>query len=88
MTFRLLPDYPNPFNPTTTIEFHLPRTAQVPLVVFDVNGSAVATLLSGEKLEAGIHKLEFDASFLPSDAYVRRLKANGFEKAIKMTLLK
>jgi len=88
VTFRLLPGYPNPFNPTTTIEFHLPRTAQVSPVVFDVNGSAVATLLSGEKLEAGINKLEFDTSFLPSGAYVCRLKADGFEKAIKTTLVK
>ena len=57
-------------------------------MAFDVNGSAVATLLSVEKLEAGIHKLEFDANFLPSGVYVCRLKGDGFEKAINMTLLK
>ena len=65
--------YPNPFNPSTTIRFGLPESAQVRLVVFDVLGRQVRVLLDGTK-EAGTHEVVFDADGLPSGTYLYRLE--------------
>ncbi|MDZ7373484.1 MAG: T9SS type A sorting domain-containing protein [candidate division KSB1 bacterium] len=85
---RLLPNYPNPFNPTTTVEFHLPKASVVSLYLYDLQGSVVARLLDGQKLQAGIHRLMIDAGSLPSGVYICRLRAEGTEKAIKLTLIR
>lgn len=74
--YQLNPNYPNPFNPTTTIGFSLPRREHVTLKVFDVLGREVATLVEGER-EAGEHKVVFDAGTLPSGVYVVRLQAGS-----------
>jgi photosystem II stability/assembly factor-like uncharacterized protein len=64
--------YPNPFNPQTTLEFSLPRTERVKLMVYDLLGRAVA-VLADQPMTAGIHQLTFDGSQLASGPYFVRL---------------
>ncbi len=71
-TYVLESNYPNPFNPQTTIRFGLPTSAQVKLVVYDVLGRQVRLLLDGAR-EAGTHEVIFEASNLPSGTYLVRL---------------
>jgi hypothetical protein len=64
-------NYPNPFNPTTTIEYHIAAAALVTMKVFDSLGREVATLVNGGE-EAGYHAVTFDASHLASGMYFAR----------------
>ncbi|RMI04727.1 MAG: DNRLRE domain-containing protein, partial [Calditrichaeota bacterium] len=78
-TFRLHQNYPNPFNPATTIVFELPRASRVTLLVFDVTGQKVRTLIGGQ-MPAGKHRIQWDgtdASGKPavSGVYFYRLEA-------------
>jgi len=82
-----LKQYPNPFNPTTTIEFALPQSSEVDLLVYDVSGRIVAELAKG-RFEAGYHKLNFDASALASGVYLIKLKAGEFVSVSKALLIK
>jgi DNA-binding beta-propeller fold protein YncE len=85
--FDLSQNYPNPFNPVTTIEFAIPELAEVRLEVFDILGRRVQTLLSGP-LEAGFHRVQFDASRLASGIYLYRIQAGEFSKVQRMVLMK
>ena len=85
--FRLAPNYPNPFNPVTTIAFDLPEAAPVQLVVYDVTGRAVARLVE-RPMAAGTHHVQFDAARLPSGVYVYRLTAGPFVETRRMVLVK
>lgn len=86
-SFRLEQNFPNPFNPSTTIEFSLPSRSHVRLSVWNVIGQEVATLVSEEK-EAGIHRTVWDAGTLPSGIYFSRLEAKDFRAVRKMALVK
>jgi len=79
--------YPNPFNPATTIRYTLPEVARVTLVIYDVLGRAVATLVAGEQA-AGAHHVAFDGSGLSSGVYLYRLEAGSEVVSGKMLLLK
>ncbi|WP_337866027.1 reprolysin-like metallopeptidase [Ignavibacterium sp.] len=87
--FSLEQNYPNPFNPTTVIEFVIPSGANnfVTLKVFDMLGNEVVTLVN-EYREAGVYKIEFDASNIPSGMYVYKLSAGSFSASKKMVLIK
>jgi hypothetical protein len=85
--FRLEQNYPNPFNPTTTIKFALPQSSAVTLKLYDILGRDVATLVDNE-LEAGEHKVIFDAKDLASGIYFYQIQAEDFVQAKKLTLLK
>ncbi|MBU1936039.1 T9SS type A sorting domain-containing protein [bacterium] len=85
--FTLYGNYPNPFNPTTTIQFDLANRARIELKVFNVLGQEVATLLDGVH-SAGAYSIPFDASDLPSGVYIYTLSAKGFSESRKMVLLK
>lgn len=85
--FTLLQNFPNPFNPTTVIEYQLPDTRFVTLRVYDILGRRVATLVK-ERQNAGTHSLTFNASRLPSGIYFYRLQAGNAVLAKKLMLLK
>ncbi len=85
--FKLEQNYPNPFNPVTTIGFTLPNTADVSLKIYDVMGREVATLVS-DKLTAGSHSFQWNASNLASGVYFYRLKAGSFTATKRLTLIK
>jgi hypothetical protein len=85
--YALEGNYPNPFNPQTAIRFALPEASDVSLVVYDVMGREVATLVEG-RLSAGSHQVQFGASALPSGTYLYRLTAGGFTDTRRMTVVK
>jgi hypothetical protein len=85
--FALLGNYPNPFNPVTTISFSIPIASHVNLSVFDITGRHVATLYNGWK-NAGNQHITFSGSKLSSGIYFYRIQANEFNAVGKMILLK
>ncbi len=85
--FALEANYPNPFNPSTEIAFALPEAALVRLAVYDVLGREVAVLADGA-MEAGTHRVTFDATRLPSGTYLYRITAGSFTATRHMVLLK
>ncbi len=90
-TFRLLGNFPNPFNPRTTIRFELQQAQQIKLQIFDSNGRLVRQLLN-ETLPVGTHQITWDGrndrqEALPSGTYFYRLSGKG-QQTQKMFLLK
>lgn len=85
--FVLKPNYPNPFNPTTTIAFGLPRGAAVTLSVYNLLGEEVARLVNG-RLPAGSYEVTWNAEHLASGIYLARLQAGSFLQTRRMVLVK
>ncbi len=85
--FNLLQNYPNPFNPTTTITFDLPVQSEVNLVVYNLLGQKVTTLVDEVK-QAGRYHIVLDTSGLSSGIYFYRLKTEKFVQTKKMILLR
>jgi hypothetical protein len=85
--YNLSQNFPNPFNPVTTIQFNLPQNEYVTLKIFDVLGNEVATIASGE-FNAGSHKIEFSADKLSSGIYLYRITAGKYTNVKKLQVLK
>ncbi len=85
--FSLGQNFPNPFNPTTTISYALPKDSKVVLEVYSITGQKVATLVNGE-MTAGLHSAEFNGSSLASGIYFYRITAGSFNEVKKLMLLK
>ena len=85
--FELSQNYPNPFNPVTNINFSIPRSGSVKLVVFDVQGRVVTELVNGN-YNAGSYKVDFDAAALSSGVYFYKIETEGFTDVKKMMLVK
>lgn len=85
--FELSQNYPNPFNPSTTIRFSLPKATQLKINIYNMLGELVGTLAEGA-YEAGFHKVTFNASSLPSGAYIYRIESADFVQVRKMILIK
>jgi hypothetical protein len=83
----LMENYPNPFNPTTRINYQLKVTGHVTLKVYDILGREVTTLVD-ESQESGIHYTTFDGTRLASGVYFYRLTAPGVNQMRKMMLTK
>ncbi len=82
-----LSNYPNPFNPTTTISYTLKERDHITLIVFDILGKEVTRLVDGIQTE-GEHSINFDGSSLPSGIYIYRLTGTNFNISKKMLLIK
>lgn len=85
--------YPNPFNPSTTIEYSLERSAKVTLAVYDVSGRRVRTLVAGEMRGAGVHAVSWDGKSdggtrLASGVYFASFTAEGQVSAKKLIMLR
>jgi len=87
LTYALHQNYPNPFNPNTAIRFDLPRADKVELIIYDILGREVATLVSG-KLVSGIHEFVWNASNVSSGIYLYRLTSEQGVRAKKLVLIK
>lgn len=83
----LQPNFPNPFNPTTTLSFVLAKSEQVELIIYNQLGIQVRLLLA-DYLSAGSHQITFDASNLPSGLYYYQLKTTSGSFTRSMTLIK
>lgn len=86
-TYMLMQNYPNPFNPSTKIQFTLPKKGFTSIVVFDITGKKVTSLVN-EKLEAGVYETEWNASSMPSGVYFYRLSADDYVQTRKLILVK
>ncbi|HVO76735.1 MAG TPA: right-handed parallel beta-helix repeat-containing protein [Candidatus Bathyarchaeia archaeon] len=89
----LMQNFPNPFNPVTTLTFDVAQPGSVTIQVFDVSGRLVATLLNGERLGIGRHHVDWNGinangSLVPSGIYFYRMKTAGFEATRKMILVR
>ena len=86
-SFRLEQNFPNPFNPTTTINYTMPSKNFVNLSVFNLIGEQLQILVNEEQ-EAGSHQINFDGSSLPSGIYFYKISSSNFTETKKMILMK
>lgn len=85
--FRLEQNFPNPFNPSTTIRFSIPEQVFVQLKVYNILGQHVKTLAE-EEFEAGTHEVELDGSHLASGVYIYKIKAGNYHDSRTLMLVK
>ena len=85
--YNLAANYPNPFNPSTTIRYSLAEFSQVKLVVYNILGQEIQTLVQTSQLP-GKYTAKFDGTHLPSGVYIADLSTGKFHSAIRMVLLK
>ena len=86
-SYSLGQNYPNPFNPITNVKFSIINLGNVRLVVFDIMGREVQTLVN-EKLQPGTYEARFDGSMLNSGVYFYKLITKGFTETKKMLIIK
>ncbi len=87
-SFNLSQNFPNPFNPSTTIEFSIVEKSEVTLSVYSITGELVSTLINGSDLSAGVYNVTFDASELSSGTYLYSISNGKTTLSKKMILLK
>ena len=87
VSFALNQNYPNPFNPSTEIRFSLPVSGKASLIVYNVLGQEIVTLVNEVKT-AGNYSVRFDVAGIPSGTYFYRLESSGGSEVKKMMLLK
>jgi hypothetical protein len=85
--FKLWVNYPNPFNPSTMVNYRIPLRSHVVLSVFDVGGKEIARLVD-EMKDPGDYSQKWDASGSPSGVYFCRMQSGGYEKTVKMVLVR
>lgn len=85
--YSLSENYPNPFNPTTTINYIVPKQSFISITIYNSLGKEVGVIVNENK-SAGNYSVEFDASKLASGIYFYQLKTSGFIQTKKMILLK
>jgi len=85
--YSLYNNYPNPFNPSTTINYDLPKQSNVTLKIYNIVGEEIATLINQEQ-NAGRYQVQWNAAQLASGIYFYQLKSGDFVSTKKMILLK
>ena len=85
--YDLAQNFPNPFNPATSIRYSIPQASVVTLKVYDILGNEVANLVNEEK-DQGVYTVTFNAGGLSSGIYFYTLRADGFVQTKKMLLIK
>ena len=90
---KMLPNYPNPFNPVTNIKFELPKETYVNLTVMDLLGREVKTLINGEKVTGGFHQVKWNGlsdsgSPVSSGVYLILFSTKNYKKYYKALLIK
>jgi hypothetical protein len=85
--FVLHQNYPNPFNPITTINYSLPKSGFVSIIIYDVTGREITSLVNEEKI-SGNYKVSFNAANLSSGIYFYQMKTPKFIQTKKMLLIK
>lgn len=85
--FELYNNYPNPFNPSTTIKFDIAKSQFVKLVVYNMLGEQVSSIVN-QNLTPGSYSVDFDASSLSSGMYFYRIESQGFAQTRRMVLIK
>ena len=85
--YKLYNNYPNPFNPSTKIKFNLPEAAFTKLIIYDLIGKEVETLVNSE-LKSGTHEVTFDARNIASGVYIYTLQTNNFTSTKKLLITK
>ena len=85
--YKLYNNFPNPFNPSTEINYQLPNDGNVKLKVYNIMGQEVMTLVNGFK-EKGMYSVSFNAGSLTSGVYIYKLEAGNYVQIKKMILIK
>ena len=85
--FKLDQNYPNPFNPATEIKYSIPKTVNVKLTVYDLNGNLIKVLVNRAET-GGNYTVKFNADNYSSGIYLYKLRAGVFTDVKKMILLK
>ena len=85
--YKLYQNYPNPFNPTTNVRFDIRESSQTKLIVYNILGKEIATLVN-EKLNAGSYEVSWDGAGYPSGIYFYKLVTDEFSDVKKMVLVK
>lgn len=85
--YQLHQNFPNPFNPTTTVRYNVPQRSLVNITVYNVLGEVVKSLIWEEKA-AGSYSVIFDAKQLPSGIYIINMNAGSFNQSIKSIVVK
>ena len=85
--FILNSAYPNPFNPVTTLEFGIPNESQVSIVIYDMQGRLVETLVD-QYMDAGYHVVVWNAGYYSSGMYFVMMQADKYIKTQKLMLVK
>tara|TARA_B100002052_G_scaffold293826_1_gene317591 strand:+ start:3980 stop:5218 length:1239 start_codon:yes stop_codon:yes gene_type:complete len=85
--FTLYPNYPNPFNPLTNINYQVNETSNISINIYDINGKFVEELFNGY-LNAGMHSIEWNASGVASGTYILQINNENYMSTQKLVLLK
>jgi hypothetical protein len=85
--YSLSQNYPNPFNPSTKIDYELPADGEISLILYDISGKEVASLINEFKT-AGYYTINFNASNLSSGIYFYMIRANNYQMIKKMMVVK
>ena len=85
--FSLSQNYPNPFNPSTKIKFDVPKASHTKLIIYDMLGREVTTLVN-QQLKPGSYQADWDASAFSSGVFFYKIISGGFAETKKMILMK
>ena len=85
--FKLHDNYPNPFNPSTTIKYDIPRSSHVRITIYDMLGKEVGILVNQDKT-AGFYEIKWDARNYASGAYIYKMETDSYTEIKKMMLIK